>query len=393
LLPLKEFYIWFGNKPERTEMKKRTAIATVIATAVTLCLSSCSREDRFNVVSYDQETQTIFNISIARNTKTKTKAEVKTTKSGLIKPTLAETRIVSGYSSEKTHAFLDSRIAFGLVGVDNDTKSVMVDNQPVFENNGVRTANLITSSLSSGSMRVNAFYPYASSVSYHTDGSYAISFTPNDIKKGPLASNTVNMRCDQEFETVSLQFHHISNSIGFKVCDITDDEQLKGLMHVRKVVLHGMPTEGLFVVDGENSHWVPDAKRRNIDFYEGNDPVKCGVESAEFMGADKLSDAREDCYRAYVVPEELKEGKHYVEVFFDVDEFDYEGTHYRGAKGQSQIISLSGVIPDDELELGLQYTFVLGMNIYTVYRPIEFSASVEDWEVKFNGRVLDYDNE
>jgi hypothetical protein len=392
-LPLKEFYLWFGNKPERTEMKKRTAIATVIATAVTLCLSSCSREDRFNVVSYDQETQTIFNISIARNTKTKTKAEVKTTKSGLIKPTLAETRIVSGYSSEKTHAFLDSRIAFGLVGVDNDTKSVMVDNQPVFENNGVRTANLITSSLSSGSMRVNAFYPYASSVSYHTDGSYAISFTPNDIKKGPLASNTVNMRCDQEFETVSLQFHHISNSIGFKVCDITDDEQLKGLMHVRKVVLHGMPTEGLFVVDGENSHWVPDAKRRNIDFYEGNDPVKCGVESAEFMGADKLSDAREDCYRAYVVPEELKEGKHYVEVFFDVDEFDYEGTHYRGAKGQSQIISLSGVIPDDELELGLQYTFVLGMNIYTVYRPIEFSASVEDWEVKFNGRVLDYDNE
>ena len=374
-------------------MKKRTAIATVIATAVTLCLSSCSREDRFNVVSYDQETQTIFNISIARNTKTKTKAEVKTTKSGLIKPTLAETRIVSGYSSEKTHAFLDSRIAFGLVGVDNDTKSVMVDNQPVFENNGVRTANLITSSLSSGSMRVSAFYPYASSVSYHTDGSYAISFTPNDIKKGPLASNTVNMRCDQEFETVSLQFHHISNSIGFKVCDITDDEQLKGLMHVRKVVLHGMPTEGLFVVDGENSHWVPDAKRRNIDFYEGNDPVKCGVESAEFMGADKLSEAREDCYRAYVVPEELKEGKHYVEVFFDVDEFDYEGTHYRGAKGQSQIISLSGVIPDDELELGLQYTFVLGMNIYTVYRPIEFSASVEDWEVKFNGRVLDYDNE
>lgn len=374
-------------------MKKRTAIATVIATAVTLCLSSCSREDRFNVVSYDQETQTIFNISIARNTKTKTKAEVKTTKSGLIKPTLAETRIVSGYSSEKTHAFLDSRIAFGLVGVDNDTKSVMVDNQPVFENNGVRTANLITSSLSSGSMRVSALYPYASSVSYHTDGSYAISFTPNDIKKGPLASNTVNMRCDQEFETVSLQFHHISNSIGFKVCDITDDEQLKGLMHVRKVVLHGMPTEGLFVVDGENSHWVPDAKRRNIDFYEGNDPVKCGVESAEFMGADKLSEAREDCYRAYVVPEELKEGKHYVEVFFDVDEFDYEGTHYRGAKGQSQIISLSGVIPDDELELGLQYTFVLGMNIYTVYRPIEFSASVEDWEVKFNGRVLDYDNE
>ena len=84
---------------------------------------------------------------------------------------------------------------------------------------------------------------------------------------------------------------------------------------------------------------------------------------------------------------------HYVEVIFDVDPFEYEGTHYRGAQGQSQIISLAGVLPNNMMELGLQYTFVLGMNIYTVYRPIEFTAAVNNWEVKFNGRVLDYDNE
>ena len=154
-----------------------------------------------------------------------------------------------------------------------------------------------------------------------------------------------------------------------------------------------MPAEGLYVVDGKNSHWVPNAKRQDIVIYEGNDLVKCGIENASFLAGASLSDNRENCEHHYVVPEEFKEGKHYVEVFFDVDEFDYEGTHYRGAKGKSQIIELSGVIPDDMMELGLQYTFVLGMNIYTVYRPIEFTANLNDYEVKFNGYVLDYDNE
>jgi hypothetical protein len=372
---------------------RRSGITSIVIATAALLLSSCAREDRFNVVSYDQETNTVFNISVARNTKTKTKSMTKTTKSEVVGQTDVETKNVSDYFAEMTHAYLDSRIAFGLVGVDNEDNTILVDNNAVHETEGVRTANLITSSLSSGSMRISAYYPHVSSVSYHKDGSYAISFTPNDIKKGPLASNVVAMRCDQKHETVNLQFHHISNSVGFKVCDITDDEQLKGLMHVRKVVLHGMPAEGLFVVDGEDSRWVPNAKRQNIVFYEGNDLVKCGVENADFMGAGKLSVEREDCNHTYVVPEEFKDGKHYVEVIFDVDPFEYEGTRYRGAKSQSQIIPLSGVIPDDVMELGLQYTFVLGLNIYTVYRPIEFTASVDDWEVKFNGRVLDYYNE
>lgn len=362
---------------------KRTDITSIIVTTVALLISSCSREDRFNTVSYDHETHTIFNISVAKNTKTK----------GETKATKAETRNVSDFSAEKKDAYLDSKTAFGLIGVDNEIMDVLVDNQPIYENNGSRKADLVTSTFSSGSMKVRAYYPHVSSVSYQKDGSYAISFTPNDIKKGPLASNAVDMRCDQNHETVSLQFHHISNSFGFKVCDITEDEQLKGLMHVRKVVLHGMPTEGLFVVDGEYSRWVPNAKRQQIIVYEGDDLVKCGIENAGFLTDATLSDKKEDCNRFYVVPENLKEGKHYVEVVFDVDEFDYEGTHYRGATGKTQIIPLSGVVPDDELELGLQYTFVLGMNICTVYRPIEFSATVEDWELKFNGRIMEYDNE
>lgn len=372
---------------------KRIETTSLIVALTALLLSSCAREDRFNNVSFDQETQTVFNISVARNTKTKTKSEPKSTKSDVRSRVQGDTRNVSDYTTDRNYAHLDALTAFGLIGVDNEGMNVLVENAPVFESNGVRTANLVTSTQSSGSMKVSAYYPHVSSVSYHKDGSYAISFTPNDIKKGPLASNAVNMRCDQMHETVNLQFHHISNSVGFKVCDITDDEQLKGLMHVRKVILHGMPTEGLFVVDSEGSRWAPNAKRQNIVIYEGNDHVKCGLEQSGFLSAKGVSDAREKCNYVFVVPEEFKGTKHYVEVIFDVDPFDYEGTHYRGAKNQSQIIPLSGVIPDDMMELGLQYTFVLGMNIYTVYRPIEFSASVNNWEFKYNGHVMAFDNE
>lgn len=375
---------------------KRFYRISIFVSTMALVLSSCSREERFTLIpEQNQETNTVFNIFIAKNTRTKTKSsDDKETKSENGTRSENDTRTVYDYDTARRNAFLDSDIAFGLVGVDNEkTEDVLVDNEPIFEQEGVRTATLTTSLSSSGSMKVSAYYPYVSSVNYHKDGSYAISFTPNDIMQGPLASNVVYMRCDQEHETVNLQFHHISNCIGFKVCDITEDEQLKELMHVRKVVLHGMPTEGMYVVDGADRHWVPNAKRQQIVVYEGDDLVRCGIENAGFMAETSLSDNHDDCHRFYVVPEELKEGKHYVEVIFDVESFDYDGTHYRGVTGKSQIIPLSGVIPDDMMELGLQYTFVLGMNICTVYRPIEFTATVENWEAKFNGHIMDYDNE
>lgn len=359
-------------------MTKRTDIFTIIVSAIMMISSSCTREDLVDSSFQGTETHTIFNITISGNTKTKSNN--------------TDDMQIS-YESEKNRVHMNSKVAFGLVGIDNETADVLVDNQPVYEKNGVRTADLITSSLSSGSMKVSAFYPYTNSVSYHKDGSYAVSFAPNDIEKGPLASNAVDMRCDRDAETVNLNFHHISNSIGFKVCDITTDEQLRGLMYVRKIVVHGMPAEGLFVVDGEESYWVPNAKRPQKVIYEGKDYVEYGEENAIFVANDRLSDDKEDCKRFYVVPEELTNGKHFVEVFFDVAPFDYDGTHYRGVTGMSQIITLSDVIPDNTFELGLQYTFVLGMNLGTVYRPIEFTASVEDWVDRYSGRILDFDNE
>lgn len=349
--------------------------ATLIAIA-SVFVSSCVREDRFDTSMNGNETHTIFNIFIAGNTKTNTCAAP-----------------VASFEARKSSIHIDSNTAFGLVGIDNETRDVLVDNQSVKDNNGVRTAKLITSCMSSGSMTVSAFYPYANSVNYREDGSFGVVFTPNDIKKGPLASDPVVMRCDQAFETVELNFHHITNSIGFKVCDITDDDQLRGLMHIRKLVLHGMPTEGMFVPDGVDSHWVPNAKRKEIVVFQGNGYVGYGEDKAAFVAQDALSDSRRECNRINVVPEELREGRHYVEIIFDVDPFVYDGIRYCAKTNVSQTIPLSGVVPEDMFEMGLQYTFALGMNLGMVYRPIEFTATVQDWEARFSSRIMDYDNE
>ena len=380
-------YLYRKSYASEKNMTNRTCIKSLVIALAVMTVSSCAREKRLGFINENcQEIHTLFHITVANNTKTRTKTKTNTqTKAG-------EVDLKTSYDAVKSTASIDSKVAFGMIGTDYSSGEVLVSNIPVYEKDGVRTADLVTLT-STESMGIRAYYPYVNNVSYNKDGSCVIHFTADDVEKGPLFSDVVEMKCDQSFETVNLKFHHITNHIGFKVCDITDDEQLKGLMRVRKVIVHGMPTEGLFVVDSQESHWVPNAKREKIVFYEGDDHVEWGLDNAVYLASDSFAEESKDCNRFYIVPEELKEGKHFVEVIFDVEPFDYDGTHYRGATDMSQMIPLSGVIPDDVFELGLQYTFVLGMNLCTVYRPIEFTATVDDWEVKYNGRILDYDNE
>ena len=354
---------------------KRTALTTIFVFSASMMFSSCANEEILNTYNGTLDTHTIFNITVAHNTRTKG----------------ADTKFA--YDTEKMNSCLDSDVALSLVGSDKEKGNILVDNIPVFERNGVRMADIHTSSFSSGYMVANAFYPYVSSVSYREDGSYAVSFTPNDIERGPLASQEVVIRNDQEFETVNLKFHHIANNLGFKICDMTSDDQLKGLIHIRKVVLHGMPTEGLYVCNGEDWQWVPNAKRQEIVIFEGDEYLQVGAENALYLGNDKLTENKSECNRNFVVPEELTEGKHFLEVVFDVDPFDYEGSHYGALAGRTNKIPLSGVIPDDTFELGLQYTFTLGVNLNSVYKAVQFSATVQDWEENYDSRVLDFDNE
>ena len=361
---------------------KRTVITTVFAAIAAIAVSSCSRDERYLPVNYGQETHAIFNITVAKNTKTRT----------LTKASVAADSKTS-YDTDKTHGYIDSNIAFGLIGLSEESKEIVVDNLAVFERNGARTADLLTSDLSGGPMSVSAFYPYVKEVSYHNDGSYVISFTPDDIEKGVLASDAVVMKCNQDFETVNLKFRHVTNSIGFKICDITEEQELSGLIHIRKVVLHGLAVEGLLICNGDGFDWRPEGKRKGLVFFDGNSLVERGEENALYVGAGSLSADKKECRRMYLVPEVLKEGKHYVEVVYDVDEFEYDGMRYPASKSQKQSVTLAGVIPDDTFELGLQYTFVLGLNLSSVYRTIEFSASVDEWDGKYDSRILNYNNE
>jgi len=354
---------------------KRTVIITINVLAALFLSTSCANEEILNTQVGTLDTHTIFNIAIMCNTRTKSTATKST------------------FDAEKIMSHLDSDVALSLVGSDKEKGTVLVDNIPVFEKNGIRMADIHTSVLSSGYMVTSAFYPYVNSVSYREDGSYAVSFTPNDIQKGPLASQEVVIRNDQEFETVNLKFHHIANNLGFKICDITGDDALKGLIHIRKVVLHGMPTEGLYVCNGDDWQWVPNAKRKEIVIFEGDEYLQVGAENSLYLGQDKLTENDSECNRNYVVPEVLTEGKHFLEVVFDVDSFDYEGSHYGALAGRTNIIPLSGIVPDNMFELGLQYTFTLGVNLNSVYKAVQFSATVQDWEESYDSGVLDFDNE
>lgn len=324
----------------------------------------------------EDTTNTLFEIKVESNTKTRTRT--------------------TGYKSwfdtdDNTNTRLEDDVPFGIIGIDNLDKSILVDNKPVFTTTGVRTATINTPKQASEFMTVSAVYPYIDKVSYYKDGSYAISFTADDLKMGALLSDFVSMKTGQESEVVNLNFNHITNNIGFKICDITADEQLQGHMRVRKIILHGMPTEGTFFVSDE-CYWIAkSANDEQLVFYDGNDNVEVGVENAKWLSSNSLSDEYDDGTRFYVVPEVL-DNKHVIEVVFDVDEFEYDGTRYSSVKGKSQFIPLCGVIPDDSFELGLKYSFVLGMNLCTVYRPISFCAVVDGWENQFEAQVVDYDH-
>ena len=135
---------------------KRTVITTVFAAIAAIAVSSCSRDERYLPVNYGQETHAIFNITVAKNTKTRT----------LTKASVAADSKTS-YDTDKTHGYIDSNIAFGLIGLSEESKEIVVDNLAVFERNGARTADLLTSDLSGGPMSVSAFYPYVKEVSRH----------------------------------------------------------------------------------------------------------------------------------------------------------------------------------------------------------------------------------
>jgi len=75
-------------------------------------------------------------------------------------------------------------------------------------------------------------------------------------------------------------------------------------------------------------------------------------------------------------------GVQYVEVHFDVDGFSIGGEEYLPMKDQVLKYMIYGLLPGNTMIPGKQYTFHIGMDLSSLYHPIDFSASVSGWETK-----------
>ena len=119
-----------------------------------------------------------------------------------------------------------------------------------------------------------------------------------------------------------------------------------------------------------------------VDAESGQTLLGVGSENEKFVGYDALVDRMMESHRYYSIPDEIEMGKQCVEVVYDVDSFTIGGYTYQAFKDQVARYMLYGVLPDNVMEYGKQYTFHLGLDTGKLYQQVAFSASVSDWETK-----------
>ncbi len=272
----------------------------------------------------------------------------------------------------------ETSTAFGIIGYGKESGNLLIANQAVYNKGGVRTAVLTVDAGHDDNLLISAYYPYSGCITYNQGGKYSVYFSSDDLQMGPMVDDS-SLGCRQLEGDVNLSFSSIYSSLGFGVYDNTRDEQLQGLMHVRKVILHGMQVEGTYIYNGKDSHWVPQIRNKSMVVYDGCDSVLTGAGNTLYLSASSVSDNLGECKRMNVIPEVLSNSIQSVEVIYDVDPFEYNGTHYNGMNGASQTVGLSELIPGNVLKQGYQYTCTLGLDLGLIYRTIEFSASVADW--------------
>ena len=282
-------------------------------------------------------------------------------------------------------ATMDKSLPVGLVGVDFKTGAILLDNQMVSYHDGMYRGHF-----DSGlwdiptTVSLSAYYPRVNHLSYGEDNkTYSIPFGETETDAGPLVSKTVQCAVDQ-LNLVPLEFQHITNDIGFKICDVTSDPALQGLVHLKKLTANCVASAGVFVNDMEFGYgfWHRRGYYRDEVVFEGDARVGVGMDNEKFVGRDALVARMADSYRFYAIPDELEMGKQYVEVVFDIDDFIHNNFHYDALKDQKVKYMLYGVLPDNKMAYGKQYTFHLGLDVGKIYNQITFAPSVSDWETK-----------
>ena len=290
-----------------------------------------------------------------------------------------------GVESGNKLATMDKSIPFGLVGVDAETGTLLIDNDRVAYSDGVYRG-LFERALWDfpGTISLSAYYPHVEDVAYAKENkSYSIPFTKAETEAGPLVSKTVQSAVDQ-LNMIPLEFQHITNDIGFKICDVTTDPNLQGLIHLRKVTAIRVASAGIFVNDLDlgRGFWHRRGYYRDEVVFEGDAKVGVGMENEMFIGSDALVPRLADSHRYYAIPDEIEMGKQYVEILFDIEEFTHNGCHYGALKDQTVKYMLYGVLPDNVMEYGKQYTFHLGIDTGKFYHQITFAPTISDWETK-----------
>ena len=311
---------------------------------------------------------------------------VKVTRDGQTIPEGAITKTKGDiYESEDRIATMDKSRSFGLVGVDFETGSLILDNEAVgtvggqyqgFFDKGLWDVPTVVS--------FSAYYPHVANLIYGDEyATYSIPFSNADTEAGPLVSKTVQSALDQ-LNMVPLEFQHITNDIGFKICDVTVDPALQGLIHLRKVVATKIASAGIFVNDIQagDGFWHRRGYYRDELVFEGDAKVGVGMENELFIGKSSLVPRMADSYRFYAIPDEIMMGKQCVEVTYDVEEFTLNGFTYSALTNQKANYMLYGILPDNVMAYGRQYTFHLGLDTGKLYKEITFDATVSDWETK-----------
>lgn len=358
---------------------QNNAIHIIVLAAGIAAMVSCAKlDDVPGVGNYDNGKQKMdFDILVTRDGELVQKG-----RSGIM------TRAADNAEAVDTGnkiATMDTDIPFGLIGIDYQNGQLVLDNARISgDGSGYSAAFDNYLWASSNKISFSAYYPHVEAVSYGDEyRDYSIPYSVSDTEAGPLVSKTVEKAVTQ-LNMVPLVFQHITNDIGYKICDVTPDPSLQGLIHLRKLTATNVAQAGVFINDvlSNSGTWHRQAYYRKIVVFEGDAVLGVGSENEKFVGYDSLVDRMSDSHRYYSIPDDIEIGKQCVEVIYDVDEFEIGGFKYSGLKNQVAKYMLYGLLPDNIFVYGKQYTFHLGLDLSTIYKKVSFSASVSDWETR-----------
>lgn len=333
---------------------------------------SCVQKDDYADFVDSRQQKVNFDVLVTRDGKVVSKVGSGVTRSGVV-------------TSADNLATMDSEIPFGLVATDAESGDLLLDNKMVY-GDGSNYSTYFDHDMWGNARRINfsAYYPYVGALAYGSqDQTYSIPFSVKETEAGPLVSKTAQ-KAVELLSMIPLEFQHITNDIGYKVCDVTPMEELQGLIHLRKLTAANVASAGTFIQDiaGSKGVWKRQGYYRRVVVFDGDAKVGVGSENEKFVGSSTLVDNMAASHRYYSVPDEIEIGKQYVEVVFDVDGFEHGGFYYAPLKEQVFKYMLYGLLPNNEFVYGKQYTFHIGLDLSSIYKQITFAPSVGDWETK-----------